>query len=80
MHSEKQMQNMETTTVFNDTQIHLLQMFAANRSKRGLDELCQVLYEHYAKRMDEKLDELWMSGTLDQKRLDEINQMDLHRP
>lgn len=71
--------SMETTTSFNDTQIHLLQMFAVNKSKRGLDELYSVLYNHYAKRMNEKLDELWVSGALDQKRLDEINQMDLHQ-
>ena len=70
---------MEATTTINDTQIHLLQMFAANKSRRGLDELYTVLYNHYVKRMNEKLDELWSSGTLDQKRLDEINQMDLHQ-
>jgi hypothetical protein len=54
-------------------------MFAANRSKSGLDELCQVLYEHYAQRLNEKLDSLWTSGDLDQNRLDEINKMDLHQ-
>lgn len=70
---------METTTTFNETQIHLLRMFAANRSKSGLDELCQVLYEHYAQRLNEKLDSLWTSGVLDQNRLDEINKMDLHQ-
>ena len=70
---------METTTTFNDVQIRLLQMFAVNRSKRGLDELCDVLYKHYASRMNEKLDDLWLSGVLDQKRLDEINRMDLHQ-
>lgn len=70
---------METTTTFNDTQLQLLRMFSVNRSKRGLDELCEVLYKHYAKRMEEKLDSLWDSGVLDQTRLDAINQMDLHR-
>ncbi len=69
---------MEATTTFNDSQIHLLLMFSVNRSERGLRELCDVLYRHYAKRMGEKLDDLWSSGTLDQKRLDKINQMDLH--
>ena len=70
---------MEATTTFNDTQIQILKMFAVNRSKRGLEELRRVLYEHYAKRMDEKFEELWQSGVLDQKRLDEINQLDLHQ-
>ena len=70
---------MEATTTFNDTQLHLLQMFSVNRSKRALDELYDVLYRYYAKRMDEKLSDLWDKGVLDQKRLDEINTLDLHQ-
>ena len=37
-----------------------------------------VLYSHYSARMEQRLDQLWQSGQLDQQRLDEINQMDLH--
>ena len=70
---------METTTTFNDMQVHLLQMFSVNHSKRGLEELCNVLYRHYAARMEERLDELWDAGVLDQQRLDEIDKMDLHQ-
>ena len=66
-------------TVFNPLQIHLLQMFALDKSQRGLDELKDVLYRHYSARMEERLDTLWQAGKLDQKRLDEINQMDLHQ-
>lgn len=79
LHPEKRITIMEATTTFNSAQIHLLQMFAANRSKRALDELCDVLYKHYSKRMDEKLDNLWDTGVLDQQRLDEINTVDLHQ-
>lgn len=70
---------MEAITTFNSTQMHLLQMFPVNRSERALDELYDVLYRHYSKRMSEKLDSLWDSGVLDQQRLDEINTMDLHQ-
>lgn len=70
---------MEATTTFNSTQMHLLQMFSVNKSKRALDELYDVLYRHYSSRMLEKLDNLWDSGILDQQRLDEINTMDLHQ-
>ena len=70
---------MTQTTVFTPTQIVLLKMFETNKSERGMDELKKVLYDHYSRRMDEKLDELWESGKLDQKRLDEIAKMDLHR-
>lgn len=73
------MPSAQPTTIFNDMQIQLLRMFSVNRSKRGLDELCDVLYKHYLRRMNEKLDDLWTSGILDEKRLAEINQMDLHQ-
>ena len=66
-------------TVFNRTQVHLLQMFQVDDSQKGLEELKELLYSYYSKKMDESLNELWDSGVLDQKRLDEINNMDLHK-
>ena len=51
-------------------------MFQVDDSQKGLEEL---LYSYYSKKMDESLNELWDSGVLDQKRLDEINNMDLHK-
>ena len=69
---------METTRL-NQTQIHLLRMFELDSSEDSLNELKEVLYRYYSKRMDDCLDELWDSGQLNQERLDEINQMDLHQ-
>ena len=37
-----------------------------------------VLFQYYSKRMNTKLDELWDKGILDQKKLDEIAEMDIH--
>lgn len=37
------------------------------------------LSRYYASKMDERLDELWDKGILNQERLDEINRMDLHQ-
>ncbi len=68
-----------TATALNRTQVHLLQMFQVDDSQRGLDELKELLYSYYSKKMDEELNKLWDSGALDQKRLDEINKMDLHK-
>ena len=67
------------TTALNYTQVHLLQMFQVDDSRKGLEELKELLYSYYSKKMDEALNELWDSGVLDQKRLDEINDMDLHK-
>ena len=66
-------------SVFNPMQIHLLQMFAIDKAEQGLIELKDVLYSYYSKKMQNRLNELWDNGTLDQARLDEINQMDLHQ-
>ena len=72
---------MEATIAssFNPTQIQLLKMFEADKSEKGLQELKEVLFKYYYQKMNNSLNELWESGALDQKRLDEINEMDLHQ-
>ena len=66
-------------TVFNPIQVHLLKMFEIGKSQEGLEELKNLLYNYYSSKMKTALDELWDSGELDQTRLDEINNMDLHK-
>ena len=65
-------------TVFNPVQIHLLKMFQRKKSEADLLEVQKVLSDYYAKKLDAQLEKMWESGELDQKRLDEINEMDLH--
>ena len=67
------------TTVFTPTQIHLLQMFQYMKTEEELFELKNLLFHYYSQKMDKRLNELWDDGILDQKRLDEINEMDLHQ-
>ncbi len=64
--------------VFNPVQLHLLKMFSVDRAEQGLIELKDVLYKYYSSKMQNRLNELWDKGELNQARLDEINQMDLH--
>lgn len=66
-------------TVFNPIQVHLLKMFEIDKSQKGLEELKNLLYNYYSSKMKSALDTLWDSGELDQTRLDEINDMDLHK-
>ena len=66
-------------TVFNPIQVHLLKMFEIDKSQKGLEELKNLLYNYYSSKMKTALYELWDSGELDQTRLDEINNMDLHK-
>lgn len=66
-------------TALNRMQVHLLQMFQVDSSRKGLEELKDLLYSYYSKKMDDSLNNLWDAGVLNQERLDEINKMDLHR-
>ena len=71
--------SLKQNSVFNPMQVHLLRMFSIDKDEKGLIELKDVLYNYYSKKMTNRLNELWDNGTLDQMRLDEINQMDLHK-
>ncbi len=67
------------TTKFNPVQEHLLRMFEFVQSENTLKELKEILFKYYHAKLEQKLDEMWQDGSLDQKRLDAINEMDLHR-
>ena len=66
-------------TVFNPIQVHLLKMFALDKTQSGLEELKNVLYRYYSSRLGAQLEEMWQSGELSKARLVEINKMDLHK-
>lgn len=69
---------MKTTTL-SPAQIQLLRLFEWNRSEEGLNELKDILFKYYNKKMNDSLNGLWDSGKLNQERLDGINKMDLHK-
>lgn len=61
-----------TATTFNPTQLHLLRMFALDKSEKTLNEVKTILSEYYHDEVDKLTDELWDNGTLDQQKLDEL--------
>lgn len=63
----------------NPTQMHLLKLFSFNNSESYALEIQKVLTQHFQSLLDEEADRLWESGTLDQKRLDELWHEDLHK-
>lgn len=67
------------TAVFNDVQLHLLKMFAFDGSADRLKEVQKVLAAHFRKKADERLDQLWDSGVLNQEKLDALRSQDLHQ-
>lgn len=66
-------------TVFNPAQLYLLDVFSDIKTDDELLEIKKLISDYYAKKLDGMLDDMWKSGELDQKRLDEIDQMDLHQ-
>lgn len=66
-------------TVFNPAQLYLLDVFSRITSEEELNDIKQLVSDYYAKKLDAHLNQLWNEGVLDQKRLDEINGMDLHQ-
>ena len=65
-------------TVFNSAQLYLLGVFSRIKSDEELNDIKRIIADYYAKKLDAHLDKLWDEGILDQKRLDEIDQLDLH--
>ena len=66
-------------TVFNPAQLYLLGVFSHIKSEEELNEIKDLISDYYAKRLDQMTKKMWESGELNQKRLDEINEMDLHQ-
>ena len=61
-----------SSTVFNPIQQHLLKMFAYDDNVERLTEIKELLTKYYAEKVNQRMDQLWNDGTLDQKRLDEL--------
>lgn len=70
----EQTKNMEAT-VLNPVQQHLLKFFAFDGSEEKLLEVKAVLTKYFSQKLDERLDELWDSGVLNQEKLDELRTM-----
>lgn len=59
-------------TVFNPVQQHLLTMFAYDDNIERLAEIKEVLTKYFAEKVDNRMNQLWDEGKLDQKKLDEL--------
>ena len=61
-----------SSTVFNPIQQHLLKMFAYDDNLERLTEIKELLTKYYSEKVNQRMDQLWDDGTLDQKKLDEL--------
>ena len=65
-------------TALNPTQRHLLKLFSFNNSEAYAREIQSVLTRYFQERLDAEADRLWDEGVLNQEKLDELRQKDLH--
>lgn len=63
---------MIETTKFNETQIHLLNMFKYTKSENQLKEVKELLSKFFAEKVDELSDTLWKEKILSQEEMDNI--------
>jgi len=69
---------MMTATQITPSQMHLLKLFAFDKSEKRALEIKEVLMRYFQERLDAESDRLWDDGTLDQERLDQLRTKDLH--
>ena len=65
-------------TQMTPTQIHLLKLFSFDRSESRALEIKEVLMRYFQERLDAEADRLWDEGILNQERLDQLRDKDLH--
>ncbi len=61
-------------------QMELLYAMNQIQTESDLQELKQALSKFFAEKAQKELDALWSTGTLDQKKMDEIRKMHLRTP
>lgn len=58
--------------------MHLLKLFSFDKSESRALEIKDVLMRYFQGRLDAESDRLWDEGVLDQERLDQLRNKDLH--
>jgi hypothetical protein len=69
---------MMNATQITPTQMHLLKLFSFDKSESRALEIKDVLMRYFQGRLDAESDRLWDEGLLDQDRLEELRNKDLH--
>lgn len=70
---------MQTRTIFNPTQLHLLKLFSINDTEESLRELKVALMTFYQDKLDHRLDKLWSDGEITDEKMEEIKNMHLRK-
>lgn len=62
-------------TVFNPAQLQLLEMMSFVKSKESLEELKQVISDHFAHLAQKEIDRLWDTGELNEQKVESFRNL-----
>ncbi len=62
-------------TVLNEAQMSILRLLGSMKTVEEVDELRQVICDYYARRVDEEVDKLWESGTLNEAKVESFRSL-----
>ncbi len=68
------------STVFNEAQLHVLNMASHIKTTAGLDKLKNQLADFYARLIDDEMEDLWQSGKLNEEKLTQLRGAHLRTP
>ena len=71
---------MKQATALNEAQLSILRLLGSMKTVEEVDELRQVICDYYARRVDEEMDTLWVSGQWDNEKNEAILKEHLRTP
>ena len=67
-------------TLLNPVQLHLLRMFSYSRDEENLQELKEVLFDYYCRKVDEEGKRLWKEKNMNNELMQELLNTHIRTP
>jgi len=67
-------------TILNSTQLHLLRMFSYNKDEESFNELKDVLFNYYCRRIKEEGKRIWKEKNMSNEMMHELLNTHLRTP
>jgi len=67
-------------TIFNPTQLHLLQMFTYNKDEESLSELKDVLFNYYCQKVNEEGKRVWKEKNMSNEMMYDLLETHIRTP
>jgi hypothetical protein len=67
-------------TLLNPVQLHLLRMFSYSRDEENLQELKEVLFDYYCRKVDEEGKRLWKEKNMSNELMQELLNTHIRTP